>query len=50
MSGTCPVAPRNLVAVEVAAEHVDAHTQTLLTRCTLSVLSPLLAPKGYPDG
>ena len=42
--------PRDLVSVEVAAEHVDAHTQTLLTRCTLSVLSPLLAPKGDPDG
>src|SRR5271165_6962110 len=43
MSGTCLVAPRDLISVEVAAEHVDAHTQTLSTRCTLAVL---LAPKG----
>ena len=32
MSSTCSVLPRDLVSVEVAAEQVGAHPQTLLTR------------------
>jgi hypothetical protein len=41
---------RNRVSVEVADEQAGDHPQTLLTRPTLSVLSPVLAPKGDPDG
>jgi hypothetical protein len=35
---------------EVVAQQADAPPATLLTRLTLSVLSPVLAPKGDPDG
>jgi hypothetical protein len=42
--------PPNRVAVEVAAEQAGALPRTLLPRCALSVLSPVLAPKGDPDG
>ncbi len=42
--------PPNRVAVEVAAEQAGALPWTLLPRCALSVLSPVLAPKGDPDG
>ena len=38
MSSTCSVLPRDLVSVEVAAEQVCAHPQTLLTRRTIPVL------------
>src|SRR5208282_3937689 len=34
---------------EVAAEQAGALPRTLLPRCALSVLSPVLAPKGDPD-
>ena len=37
MSSTCSVLPRDLVSVEVAAEQVGAHPQTLLTRSTFPV-------------
>ena len=42
--------PRDLVSVEVAAEQVGAHPQTLLTRSTFPVLYPVLAPERPPDG
>ena len=42
MSSTCSVLPRDLVSVEVAAEQVGAHPQTLLTRCTFPVRYPVL--------
>src|SRR5271166_4686528 len=42
--------PPNWVSVEVAAEQAGALPRTLLPRCALSVLSPVLAPKGDPDG
>ncbi len=35
---------------EVVAQQADDPPATLLTRLTLSVLSPVLAPKGDPDG
>ena len=38
MSSTCSVLPRDLVSVEVAAEKVGAHPQTLLTSATIPVL------------
>ena len=41
MSSTCSVLPRDLVSVEVAAEQVGAHPQTLLTRCTSPVRYPV---------
>ena len=45
MSSTCSVPPRDLVSVEVAAEQVGAHPQTLLTRSTFPVHSPVCAPE-----
>ncbi len=45
MSSTCSVPPRDLVSVEVAAEQVGAHPQTLLTRSTFPVHYPVLAPE-----
>jgi hypothetical protein len=45
MSSTCSVLPRDLVSVEVAAEQVGAHPQTLLTRSTFPVHYPVLAPE-----
>ena len=38
MSSTCSVLPRDLVSVEVAAEQVGVHPQTLLTSGTIPVL------------
>ncbi len=38
MSSTCWVLPRDLISVEVAAEQVGAHHQTLLTKFTIPVL------------
>ena len=37
MPSTCSVLPRDLVSVEIAAEQVRAHPQTLLTMCTFPV-------------
>ena len=37
MSSACSVLPRDLVSVEVAAQQVGAHPQTLLTRSTFPV-------------
>ena len=48
MSSTCSVLPRDLVSVEVAAEQVGAHPQTLLTRSTFPVHYPVLAPERGP--
>src|SRR5271166_847963 len=45
MSSTCSALPRDLVSVEVAAEQVGAHPQTLLTRSTFPVHYPVLAPE-----
>jgi len=42
--------PRDLAAVEVAAEQAVAHPQTLLTKLTCPVLYPVLAPERGPDG
>ena len=46
MSSTCSVPPRDLVSVEVAAEQVGAHPQTLLTRSTFPVRYPVRTGKG----
>ena len=48
MSTTCLVPPRGLVSVEVAAQQVGAHPQTLLTRSTFPVHYPVLAPERGP--
>jgi len=45
MSSACSGFPRDLVSVEVAAEHVGAHPQTLLTRSTFPVRYPVRAPE-----
>ena len=50
MSSTCSVPPRDLVSVEVAAEQVGAHPQTLLTKSTFPVRYPVRHRKGAPDG
>ena len=49
MSSTCSVLPRDLVSVEVAAEQVGAHPQTLLTRSTFPVHYPVRAPGKGPQ-
>src|SRR5271166_6573166 len=49
MSSTCSVPPRDLVSVEVAAEQVGAHPQTLLTRSTFPVRYPVRAPERGPQ-
>ena len=46
MSSACSAPPRDPVSVEIAAEQVDAHPETMLTRCTLPVRSPALHQKG----
>ena len=48
MSSTCSVPPRDLVSVEVAAQQVGAHPQTLLTRSTFPVRYPVRAPERGP--
>ncbi len=50
LSSTCSVLPRDRVSVEVAAQQVGAHPQTLLTRSTFPVHYPVLAPERGPDG
>ena len=42
--------PPNPAAVEVSIGQADHHPQTLLARPALSVLAPVLAPKGAPAG
>ena len=42
------VLSRDLVSVEVAAEQVGTHPQTLLTRCTFPVRYPVRAPERGP--
>ena len=49
MSSTCSVPPRDLVSVEVAAEQVGAHPQTLLTGSTFPVRYPVRAPERGPQ-
>ena len=46
MSSACSVLPRDLVSVEVAAQQVGAHPQTLLTRSTFPVRYPVAHRKG----
>ena len=48
MSNACSVLPRDLVSVEVAAQQVGAHPQTLLTRSTFPVRYPVRAPERGP--
>ncbi len=48
MSSACSVLPRDLVSVEVAAQQVGAHPQTLLTRSTFPVRYPVRAPERGP--
>jgi hypothetical protein len=48
LSSTCSVLPRDRVSVEVAAQQVGAHSQTLLTRSTFPVHYPVLAPERGP--
>ncbi len=48
MTSTCSVLARDLVSVEVAAEQVGTHPQTLLTRSTFPVRYPVLAPERGP--
>ncbi len=48
MSSACSVLPRDLVSVEVAAQQVGTHPQTLLTRSTFPVRYPVLAPERGP--
>ena len=50
MSSTGSVLARDLVSVEVAAEQVGTHPQTLLTRSTFPVRYPVAHRKGAPDG
>src|SRR5208337_2042391 len=49
MSSTCSVPPRDLVSVQLAAEQVGAHPQTLLTRSTFPVRYPVRAPERGPQ-
>ena len=44
----CSVLPRDLVSVEVAAQQVGAHPQTLLTRSTFPVRYPVRTPERGP--
>ena len=49
MSSACSVLPRDLVSVEVAAQQVARHPQTLLTRSTFPVRIRCAHRKGAPD-
>ncbi len=45
MPSTCSVLPRDLAAVEVADEQVDAHPHTLLIGCTQPMRAPERGPR-----